>query len=209
MKSQFSELKLSVIEASHSSLFNNDIFSNRDEEKKTLVKIVNNYHDNKQVVSGTKLLYKYDSQNQVDFHSQIDNVESILVVVETKNTIIGGYYAGCIGEKEPSGKSSFLFSVKERDFFPCIAPKHAVTYDKSSIIFGSSELKITPANKHIFSNFAFMTSYFDKKNKTLTRFLREGEEREAAFTKLEIYQVAFSDPNNHRLASKFLSGILS
>ena len=133
-----SKLRLTVIEAGSSSLFNEDIFSNRDEDKKTLVKIVNNYHDNKQVVSGTKLLYKYESQNQVDFHKLIDNVESILVVVETKNTIIGGYYAGCIGEKEPSGKPSFVFSVKERDFFPCIAPKHAVTFDKNSIIFGSS-----------------------------------------------------------------------
>ena len=153
-------------------MFNEDIFSNKEEEKKSLVKIVNSYHENRQVVSGTKLLYRFDSQNSSDFHKYIDNVDNILVVVETKNTIIGGYYAGSIGEKEPSGKASFLFSVKEKDFFPCISPKNAVTYDKNSIIFGNSELKITPEKKHIFTNFAFSTSYFDKRNKTLTRFLR-------------------------------------
>ena len=127
--------------------------------------------------------------------------------METKNTVIGGYYAGSLGEKEPSGKASFLFSVKERDFFPCVAPKNAVTYDKGSIIFGNSELKITPENRHIFSNFAFMTSYFDKRNKTLTRFLREGEEREAAFTKLEIYQVSFANPNGLKMVSQILEGL--
>ena len=73
---------------------------------------MNEYHENKQVLSEAKLLYRFEAEKQVDFHKSIDNVEGILVVVETKNTVIGGYYAGCLGEKEPSGKSSFLFSVK-------------------------------------------------------------------------------------------------
>ena len=71
---QFSDLKIAVVEAGSSNLFNEDIFANRDEEKKTLVKIVNNFHENRQVVSGTRLLYRYDPQNQVDFHKQVDNV---------------------------------------------------------------------------------------------------------------------------------------
>ena len=73
---------------------------------------MNEYHENKQVLSEAKLLYRFEAEKQVDFHKSIDHVEGILVVVETKNTVIGGYYAGCLGEKEPSGKSSFLFSVK-------------------------------------------------------------------------------------------------
>ena len=131
----------------------------------------------------------------------MDNVEGVIVVVETKNALIGGFYAGSLGEKKPSGKPSFLFSVKEKDFYPCISPNHATTYDVNSIIFGNSELQITPSNRQIFSNFAYPTSYYNKMNKTLTRFLREGESREATFTKLEIYQVTFANPSNPKFSS--------
>ena len=112
LQKQLSKLKLSIIESSQHYLFNEDIFASREDEKRSLIKIVNEYHENKQVLSEAKLLYRFEAEKQVDFHKSIDNVEGILVVVETKNTVIGGYYAGCLGEKEPSGKSSFLFSVK-------------------------------------------------------------------------------------------------
>ena len=112
LQKQLSKLKLSIIESSQHYLFSEDIFASREDEKRSLIKIVNEYHENKQVLSEAKLLYRFEAEKQVDFHKSIDNVEGILVVAETKNTVIGGYYAGCLGEKEPSGKSSFLFSVK-------------------------------------------------------------------------------------------------
>lgn len=62
----------------------------------------------------TKLLYKHDPLNKASFHKYIDNVESILVVVQTKNAIVGGFYAGQVGEKEKIKGNAFLFSIEEQ-----------------------------------------------------------------------------------------------
>ena len=67
-----------------------------------------------QSIYKTKLLYKHDPLNKTNFHKYIDNVESILVVVQTKSAIVGGFYAGQVGEKEPIKGNAFLFSIEEQ-----------------------------------------------------------------------------------------------
>ena len=62
LKKQLSELKLSVIESSQHHLFNEDIFVNRQDEKRSLIKIVNEYHENRQVLSEAKLLYRFEAE---------------------------------------------------------------------------------------------------------------------------------------------------
>lgn len=65
-------------------------------------------------IAKTKLLFKYDPLSKVSFHSYIDNHESILVIVKTEHTIIGGYYEGAICEHPAKDKSGFLYSLDER-----------------------------------------------------------------------------------------------
>lgn len=77
----------------------------------------------------TKLLYKFDGLNKVSYHSYVDNHKSLIVLVQTKNAIVGGYYSGVFGEKSVDDKSSFLFSVDESQCYPCISPGKAITYD--------------------------------------------------------------------------------
>ena len=130
------------------------------------------------------MIFKLDPLNPTNFHKYIDNIENLLVVVQTKNTIIGAFYAGCFGEKEPSKKDAFLFSLSENETYPCKKPEKAISYDKYFLIFGNSELRITPENQQIFSNFATLNSFYDKKDKTISDFLKEGDTREASFMHL-------------------------
>lgn len=86
----------------------------------------------------TKLIYKYDPLNKVSFHSYIDGHESILVLVKTVNTTIGGYYSGALCEQLAKDKDGFLFSLDEKECYPCVVRDKAVTYDKYFFIMGNS-----------------------------------------------------------------------
>ena len=76
--------------------------------------MIEQYHNNKQTLTKTKLIYKFDPLNPTNFHKYVDGIKNVLVIAETQNTIIGGYYSGSFDEKEPSGSQSFLFSLKEK-----------------------------------------------------------------------------------------------
>ena len=63
-------------------------------------------------------------------------------------------------------------------------PERAINYEKYFIIFGNSELRIAPDNQQVLSNFGTAIGYYDKKDKTIVNFLREGQNRQVKFIHL-------------------------
>lgn len=98
----------------------------------------------KRKIKGSKLIYKYDALNKVNFHKYIDNKSQIVVIVKLKNgKIVGAWSEGSFQPKMVSDKDGLIFSLTHRKAFePIERNRRAIAYDDYFLIFGNSELRL-------------------------------------------------------------------
>ena len=77
-----------------------------------------------------------------------------------------------------------MFSIDEKEYYPCTNPLKAINEGNYYIVFGSAELMISPEKQHIYSNFGNSTGHYASKGKNYTNLLKEGESQESKFIQI-------------------------
>ena len=153
------------------------------------------------VLAETKLIYRYDPRNSVNFHQFIDGVENLFVVIKLINGyVVGGYSCFPIEKDKQKSKSigygkGIIFSLTHnRSFVMKRDPRTAVlTYDDFFFIFGNSELRLKSQEKKFFSNFGVANSTFENGTFPRTEFLGVSDmsNNELELICFEFYQLKF------------------
>lgn len=93
-------------------------------------------------IKKTKLLYRLDPYNKVNFHRYVDKHRHIILIIKTiYGKLIAGYSAEAF---DPNGiKRGFglIISLWARKTFE-VKDKRAIVYDDYYLIFGNSELRL-------------------------------------------------------------------
>lgn len=128
----------------------------------------------------SKLLYKYDTRNTLNFHNFVDHKENMLIVIRLINNItVGGFSCYPLSklDKEQAKKQGvgrgFLFNLTfDKSFQMRKDAKNLVmTYDEFFFLFGNSELRLRSQEKKFFSNFGVANSTFDNAGFPRSEFL--------------------------------------
>ena len=145
----------------------------------------------------SKLVYKYDPLNPVNFHNYFDRVENLIVLVKISNgTIIGGFSVYPVDQERiyRPGKG-FLFSVTGKKVYQMRAqPRHPVVgYDNYFFLFGNAEIRLKSQEKKVFSNFGIATSTFNNGTEQRTSFLNVNEmsDNQLDIETYEFYRINF------------------
>ena len=124
-------------------------------------------------VAETKLLYRWDPRNNINFHHFIDGKENLLILVRLINNVTIGGFSCYPLEKIDKDKirstnigKGFLFNLSLGKKFPLKKdPKMPVlTYDEFFFLFGNSEIRIKSQEKKMYSNFGVSAAMFDSSN---------------------------------------------
>lgn len=154
------EANLKAEEAANISL--NPLFAETDmltlDQKMWIADTVKNHNGHHGDVK-TKVLYKYDRLNTVNFHHYIDNQPHLLSIIKLKNgTILSGYSVEALkkGVQKERGDGLLMQINNKYLFAPSDAEdrKSVLTYDEYYYIFGNSELRLRSQELKCFSNFA-------------------------------------------------------
>ena len=126
----------------YNEFFQNDIFIAHEHYKQVLASSIEQIYQNK--IVKTRLLYKFDTSNKVNFHRVIDNIPHIVVIIQLPNDyFMAGYSEGAFAPKMVSDKDALLFSLNHRKTFRLGENnRRAITYDEYYLIFGNSELRL-------------------------------------------------------------------
>lgn len=147
--------------------------------------------------SESKLIYKYDPLNLVNFHNYFDRVDNLIVFIKISNgTIIGGFTVYPVDpERIHRPGRGFLFSLTGRKVYPLrTQPKlPVVSYDNYFFLFGNAEIRLKSQEKKVFSNFGIANSTFDNGNEPRTSFLnvKEMSNNELEIDTYEFYKMNF------------------
>ena len=113
-------------------------------DKKWLIEVIEDRTH--RPIKRSRLLYRYDELNKVNFHQYFDNHPHIVLLIRTENEkIIGAYCKEAFKVGQHSTEDGIIFSCTEKIFFgPNLKNKSykANTYDEYYIMFGNSELRI-------------------------------------------------------------------
>lgn len=87
----------------------------------------------------TKLVYKFDPFNKVNFHNYIDNCGNLAIIVRTTTGYyLAGFTESAFYPKVNASDAGLLLSLTNCKTFRCQEGKKAITYDEYYIIFGNS-----------------------------------------------------------------------
>lgn len=91
----------------------------------------------------TKLIYRFEPLNKVNFHNYIDSCSNLVLIARTSS----GNYVAAFTEspffpKSEANDVGLLLSLTNYGSYRCLEGKRAITYDEYYIIFGNSELRI-------------------------------------------------------------------
>jgi hypothetical protein len=106
------------------------------ESKKFIVETLENRY--RQRVVATKLLYRFDDLNRVNFHKYVDNHPNILTIVKLANgRIIVGFsdQPFCSGNR---GNDAIIMSLHDKECYYLRPGMRAITYDDFYLIYGNS-----------------------------------------------------------------------
>ena len=158
--------------------FVGEIFDFEAKEKKEwLIRKIEK--ENQKYFQRTKLLYRFDKLNKVNFHNYVDGHPHVILLVKTENNkVIGGYTKDSFLENRHSIDYGMVFSVTNMTYFERNVKNSsykANTYDEFYLIFGNSELRIKTLEEKIFSNFAILHNFYETKGKTVDFLLGKGD----------------------------------
>jgi hypothetical protein len=153
-------------------------------------------------IRATYPLYRFDKENQVSFHTYIDNKPQIVLIVKMKSgQIIAGYSQPPFKPKNNVDyKEGFMFAFKNKKVFTVktqptnkankTIPK-PITYDEYFIMWGNSDIRIKTGTQELYSNYSTGNgSYEEKGNKnSMVSDLFLQEERDAILEDYEFHQV--------------------
>lgn len=126
----------------YDNLFQGDIFMYDYLNKEVLIRHIENFHKGKCILR-TKLLYKLDKYNIVNFHTYIDYRTRIVMVVKTNNAMVAGYYPGFLSDTEVMDEDGIIIQINkdasyELDRSNREKKPKTVVYDSYYMIFGNA-----------------------------------------------------------------------
>ncbi len=72
-------------------------------------------------IQKTKLIFRDDPLNKINFHRYIDGISNLVVIVKTKKGFyIAGYTEGEFNPEKPSSGDGLLISLNNKKFFTLI-----------------------------------------------------------------------------------------
>lgn len=130
----------------------------------------------KNLISRTKLLYKWDLFNNANIHQYIDGHSNIVMLVKTENNwCLGAYSQAAFKPNSITNQTGLLISFHNHLIFS--NTKKAIIYDENEIIFGNYDLKIKSGDSKISSNFASLGSFYDNQGYGVHAMLGQGKNR--------------------------------
>lgn len=123
-------------------------------------------------ISDTRLIYRFDPFNKVNFHHYIDSKEHLVLVIKINNGVcIAGYTEGSFRPKTTADKTGLIMSLtRKKCYFQIEHNKKAIIYDDFYVIFGNSEIRIKALEKKMLSNFGISSSYYHSNGDSVALF---------------------------------------
>lgn len=108
----------------------------------------------------TRLLYRYDALNKVNFHNYIDKKPNIFLLLKLANGRVLGCYSNHAFVQGCRGDEALLMVVGTESVFYLRRGAQAIAYDDYYLIFGNSEIRLKSGDNLVFSNFGIANSHF-------------------------------------------------
>ena len=120
------------------------------------------------------------------FHERIDEKSNLVLVLQTENAVMAGYYSGKYAEATFMTEEALIISLTNLKSYRLnnfannprknkkdTKPVYGMVYDKFFLIFGNSEIRVKPGDKDrkVFSNFGVSNSYFNSEGDNVGNLL--------------------------------------
>ena len=120
------------------------------------------------------------------FHERIDGKSNLVLVLQTENALMAGYYSGKYAEATFMTEEALIISLTNLKSYRLnnfannprknkkdTKPVYGMVYDKFFLIFGNSEIRVKPGDKDrkVFSNFGVSNSYFNSEGDNVGKLL--------------------------------------
>ena len=120
------------------------------------------------------------------FHERIDGKSNLVLVLQTENALMAGYYSGKYAEATFMTEEALIISLTNLKSYRLnnfannprknkkdTKPVYGMVYDKFFLIFGNSEIRVKPGDKDrkVFSNFGVSNSYFNSEGDNVGNLL--------------------------------------
>ena len=120
------------------------------------------------------------------FHERIDEKSNLVLVLQTENALMAGYYSGKYAEATFMTEEALIISLTNLKSYRLnnfannprknkkdTKPVYGMVYDKFFLIFGNSEIRVKPGDKDrkVFSNFGVSNSYFNSEGDNVGNLL--------------------------------------
>ena len=118
-----------------------DIFDQYYEQQR--LELISKLESKLRPIKRTKLIYKYDTMNRVNFHKYIDDHKHIVLVIKTLyGKVIAGYSEQCFNSNGTKKGNAYLMALWNKKIYHILKDKKGITYDDYFLIFGNSEIRI-------------------------------------------------------------------
>ena len=122
----------------------------------------------------------------MSFHERVDGKSNLVLVLQTENALMAGYYSGKYAEATFMTEEALIISLTKLKSYRLNnfannprknkkdnKPVYGMVYDKFFLIFGNSEIRVKPGDKDrkVFSNFGVSNSYFNSEGDNVGNLL--------------------------------------
>ena len=147
----------------------------------------------KKSIQKAYILYDTRKDYKVPFHERIDEKSNLVLVLQTENAVMAGYYSGKYAEATFMTEEALIISLTNLKSYRLnnfannprknkkdTKPVYGMVYDKFFLIFGNSEIRVKPGDKDrkVFSNFGVSNSYFNSEGDNVGKLLCQGKTTE-------------------------------
>ena len=187
---ELATLRERIASAAYTRLFAGKVLENHFEHKLFIKDEIQKLK--KRPVTRTVQLFAADSLNPTNFHSYVDEVPDIMLVVKTESGLYLGGFSECpVSSTSIADKGGLIMSLTSKMVFPVVEGKRSVNYDKFFLIFGNSEIRLRQGEFKVFSNFGIGSGFYKSTGATVNDLIGAGKEREVKIEGYEIYRVLF------------------
>jgi len=89
-------------------------------------------------VAATKLLYRFDELNKINFHKYLDEHPNILTIVKLANGRIVAAFSDQPFYPGNKGNDAIIMSLQDQECYYVRPGMRAITYDDFYLIYGNS-----------------------------------------------------------------------
>lgn len=94
-----------------------DVLEGEEDYKVFAIDMIEKRMGGKKII-GTRLIYRYDTLNRVNFHKYIDNHDQLVVLIKLENgNVLGAWCEGSFSPQMNSDKDGIIFSFTNRKIF--------------------------------------------------------------------------------------------